>query len=552
MKKALLLFFSAGLSVINICKSQSVAINNTGSVPHASALLDLESTNKGFLPPRLSWSQIKAISLPAEGLLVYDTDISRLRMFNGIEWVILTTQEKDFNEASGQFLASSQISGTQEIKPYQCVRDAEGNAIVLGSYTGTLNYGHYNFTAIKKDIFFAKYDKYGMLVWLRPMGGSEDDEGLDMEMDAAGNIYIAGYYKGLVDFNPHYDTVNAMAAATSLGFFAKYNANGQFTWVRSIGQGSQCQISSITLDEANSKIYFGGSFTGTGDFNYTGNSMLTLTAAGSYDIFFGSAGFDAQWNYVKAIGNAQLETIGDLYFHSNSLYLTGAFKLTLDFDPSPNTYNLMDNTFKGNGFLAKYNAADGVLSWAKKLVSTDGSILGKIAITASNTLAILGSFSTSVDIDMNAGTVSLYAFTDYDDLFVGFYTGAGSYLKSTVIKGTYWKSLTGIDADEEGNVFVSGMFADSLLLPTIDNPGTLIQSMSGSNDVFVCKIDQAAQCEWIEVFKGYNSEKDAVLACSPDGKSLSLAMISLSNAVKYPGGQMIYPKGRFIFATYLE
>ena len=92
MKKALLLFFSAGLSVINICKSQSVAINNTGSVPHASALLDLESTNKGFLPPRLSWSQIKAISLPAEGLLVYDTDISRLRMFNGIEWVILTTQ----------------------------------------------------------------------------------------------------------------------------------------------------------------------------------------------------------------------------------------------------------------------------------------------------------------------------------------------------------------------------------------------------------------------------------------------------------------------------
>ena len=54
MKKALLLFFSAGLSVINICKSQSVAINNTGSVPHASALLDLESTNKGFLPPRLS------------------------------------------------------------------------------------------------------------------------------------------------------------------------------------------------------------------------------------------------------------------------------------------------------------------------------------------------------------------------------------------------------------------------------------------------------------------------------------------------------------------
>lgn len=54
--------------------SQSVSINTDGSAAHASAILDVKSTNKGFLVPRMTLAQRTAIASPAEGLLVYQTD----------------------------------------------------------------------------------------------------------------------------------------------------------------------------------------------------------------------------------------------------------------------------------------------------------------------------------------------------------------------------------------------------------------------------------------------------------------------------------------------
>jgi hypothetical protein len=54
--------------------AQGVAINSDGSAAHISAQLDVQSTTKGFLPPRMTSAQRAAISSPAEGLLVYQTD----------------------------------------------------------------------------------------------------------------------------------------------------------------------------------------------------------------------------------------------------------------------------------------------------------------------------------------------------------------------------------------------------------------------------------------------------------------------------------------------
>ncbi len=44
------------------------------TTPHISAALDLTSTSKGFLPPRMTYDQKTAISLPAAGLIVWCTD----------------------------------------------------------------------------------------------------------------------------------------------------------------------------------------------------------------------------------------------------------------------------------------------------------------------------------------------------------------------------------------------------------------------------------------------------------------------------------------------
>lgn len=54
--------------------AQNVAINGDGSDPNASAMLDVKSTNKGLLIPRLTQAQKSAITSPATGLLIFQTD----------------------------------------------------------------------------------------------------------------------------------------------------------------------------------------------------------------------------------------------------------------------------------------------------------------------------------------------------------------------------------------------------------------------------------------------------------------------------------------------
>ncbi len=72
MKKFLLiiLFF---LSLINISNAQ-MGINSTGAAPNSSAMLDVSSTTKGLLPPRMTSAQKTAIASPTDGLLVFDTN----------------------------------------------------------------------------------------------------------------------------------------------------------------------------------------------------------------------------------------------------------------------------------------------------------------------------------------------------------------------------------------------------------------------------------------------------------------------------------------------
>lgn len=67
--------------------SQNVAINNTGADPDASAILDVSSTTKGVLIPRMTKSQRDAISPIAVGLMVYQTDQSPgFYCYNGSSW----------------------------------------------------------------------------------------------------------------------------------------------------------------------------------------------------------------------------------------------------------------------------------------------------------------------------------------------------------------------------------------------------------------------------------------------------------------------------------
>ncbi|MDA0973472.1 MAG: hypothetical protein O2867_07045, partial [Bacteroidetes bacterium] len=66
--------------------AQNIGINEDGSTPDASAILDIKASNKGVLMPRLTSSQRGLIPSPAEGLMVYDTDTESFWFHNGSQW----------------------------------------------------------------------------------------------------------------------------------------------------------------------------------------------------------------------------------------------------------------------------------------------------------------------------------------------------------------------------------------------------------------------------------------------------------------------------------
>jgi hypothetical protein len=53
---------------------------------YASAIFAIGSTTRGFLPPRMTTTQKNAISSPASGLQVYDTDLNQMSYYNGTTW----------------------------------------------------------------------------------------------------------------------------------------------------------------------------------------------------------------------------------------------------------------------------------------------------------------------------------------------------------------------------------------------------------------------------------------------------------------------------------
>ena len=78
--------FVLALLSTSLLHAQSVAINTDGTTAHASAILDIKSSTKGMLAPRMNSAQRTAIATPAAGLFVYDTDTNSYWFYNGTAW----------------------------------------------------------------------------------------------------------------------------------------------------------------------------------------------------------------------------------------------------------------------------------------------------------------------------------------------------------------------------------------------------------------------------------------------------------------------------------
>lgn len=137
MKKHSLLLVVILITVINAYAQTNVGIGTT--TPAASAALDITSTSKGILIPRMTASQRTAITSPASGLLVYQTDgTAGFYYYNGTAWATLNGtagQGVPTGGSTGQVLAK--VDGTDYNTQWTTPSSGSGASVQLVATIGT-------------------------------------------------------------------------------------------------------------------------------------------------------------------------------------------------------------------------------------------------------------------------------------------------------------------------------------------------------------------------------------------------------------------------------
>ncbi len=290
-------------------------------------------------------------------------------------------------DSSGRLKWVNKAGGKANDKGYSVTCDPGGNIILTGIFRGTATFDGKKRTARGfSDIFIAKYDPQGKLLWLRQGGGKAFDRGFAVTTDTEGNIYATGYFKNsatfdsgpgkaplplsthgdrdiyLVKYTPggdaawvataggtYWDYGYALACDNKdfvyvTGFFyenarfeeqrltsvsqndiflAKYDSNGHLVWVRQAGGSSYARGKGLVADNKGN-IYVTGHF--KYDITFPGKS-LTFTSRGDYDSFL--AKYDDQGNFLwasQAGGKYYDESCAVALGKNKAIYITGEFR----------------------------------------------------------------------------------------------------------------------------------------------------------------------------------------------------------------------------------
>ena len=141
----------------------------------------------------------------------------------GEAWLHGTSQEVFVSklDSAGNYVWARNMGGEGQDYGYSIALDGRGDVYVTGYFAGTADFDPGAGTATLtsaggQDVFVSKLDRDGNYLWARQLGGSGDDAGDDIAVAAAGNVYSAGYFTGMPDFDPGPGFFNLTSASSNL------------------------------------------------------------------------------------------------------------------------------------------------------------------------------------------------------------------------------------------------------------------------------------------------------------------------------------------------
>lgn len=228
---------------------------------------------------------------------------------------------------NGSLLWAKSEGGWNNEKALGVTNDKSGNIYVCGFFTDTTIFNGVTIPgAGLHDTFLAKYDDHGNFQWMQKGGGPGRDEALSTKCDAAGNIYVCGFFSDSAVFGgTMYYTVSTINDFFVDAYVAKYSPNGTLLWFKQSGGDYDDVAWSITTDDSD-KAYVTGAFNANASFD-----SIDLSSSGNSDVFVAS--FNGSGDVVWAVkaGGALIDRAKAIYSDGYNLYITGHFGDTAAF-----------------------------------------------------------------------------------------------------------------------------------------------------------------------------------------------------------------------------
>ncbi len=358
--------------------------------------------------------------------------------------------------------------------------DAAGNVYTAGYFNATITLGT---TSLRsngvQDIYLAKYNSAGSLLWAFSMGGTGSDQLTGITVDGSGNVYIAGYTNSTSwDADP---SSNTNAVASSAGgndmFIAKYDG---------------------TLTPSNTSFY--------------------------------------KWAFLMGGGNADAPQ-GISLDNSGNVYIAGytTSNVSWDADPSSNTNNVLASNINGDMFIAKYDGSltpsnTSFYKWATVIGGSGTDQLQGINVDGSGNVYVAGytGSTTSWDADPSSNTNAIASSAGGNDMFIAKYDGSLSPSNTSFYKwaftmgGSIADQLNSIALDGSGNVYVGGYTASTFNWDANPSSNTNNVASTGSYDMFIAKYDGTLTPSNTSFYKwafamGSSGANDVVTGIATDG-----------------------------------
>jgi uncharacterized protein YfaP (DUF2135 family) len=403
-----------------------------------------------------------------------------------------------------------------------CAADANGNFYVAGAFTGTATFGTNTLvSAGQTDVFIAKYNNAGALLWARRAGGPGFDAANGIASDGAGNTFVTGSFEGGADFGTNSLTA-ADADSFSDIFVARLDASGSFVWARGFGAGAVSDSgNAIAVDSAGNVLVAGSSALATfGASPVLGAGRILLAkldASGNplWARLAGVAGFNGVLDAGTGVGT---DAAGNVYLAGNFEGPTATF--------GGGATVTLANRGVSDGFLAIHNSA-GALQRVAQIGGSGSDRVNALVVDAAGNAHVGGQFSGTLALGATGAlvpaAVANLTSSGQTDGFVAKFDATGGLLWGQSGGGASADAVRGLALGPNGTVHATGFFAGAAAFGS-----NTLASSGGTLDIFTARYTSAGLLTFAQPSGGddLNGDYGNGIAVDPSGNSFVAGQFS--------------------------